>query len=217
MVLLTHLHTHSFPLRISVVNAHTLFCAHNYQIACTARSNKHPEPVEHSAYVLGPVNSTAIATLGRDVTIRCLAGGFPRPTVTWWRGQTMLGFANRRHQMRKDYSLTVATVELADLGPYTCQAYTGSGKPATLTVTLQAYGPVHSSRPEDTPYLRYVLNRPQQPQREPQREREPERRVEQRPGNEVWRVLTGLMGSVTKSLWVMGFFDLGFVWFLDWT
>lgn len=133
----------------------------------TTHMRTHPltraAPVQLGAYVLDASSNTDIATFGRPATIRCLAGGVPRPTVTWWRGHTMLAIASKRHQMAKDYSLTLANVSLSDLGAYTCQAYTGAGKPATLTLTLQAYGPVHTSRPSDQPFLRYVVNRQQAP------------------------------------------------------
>lgn len=141
--------------------------------------------------MLGAANTTTIATLGRPATIRCLAGGVPKPTVTWWRGHNMLGIASQRHQMAKDYSLTLTNVSLSDLGAYTCQAYTGAGKPATLTVTLQAYGPVRKSRPSDEPFLRYVVNRQQQqptpttlaPRRPEVQYVEPPRPVQQTRGN----------------------------------
>lgn len=186
------------------------------------------EPTALAAYVVGAANSSAVATIGQSATIRCLAGGMPRPTVTWWRGHNMLAMAGKRHQMAKDYSLTLSNVSLADLGPYTCQAYTGNGKPATLTVTLQAYGPVHSSRPSDQPYLRYVINRPteqppppqpQQPQQQPQQPAERERRP-QAPSRPVPDQASGNIGRVRdgSGLVVEIRFGLDTYWLsrLDW-
>lgn len=59
--------------------------------------------------------------------------------------------------MNRDFSLILKKVELTDLGPYICHAYTGKGKPVSIYVTLKAYGPAYLTNPADEPYLKYVV------------------------------------------------------------
>ena len=76
-------------------------------------------------------------SLGAPATLYCLAYGFPRPTVTWWKGTRMLAlegdglsqvslcttnlpFLTLLNQ-GEDGTLHLADVRLSDLGPYTCQ------------------------------------------------------------------------------------------------
>lgn len=57
------------------------------------------------------------------------------------------------------------SVELSDLGPYICQAYSGQGRPVSMYVTLMAIdnGAVRAEHPEDEPYLQYVVPAPPLP------------------------------------------------------
>lgn len=59
--------------------------------------------------------------------------------------------------MNRDFSLLFNQVQLNDLGPYICHAYSGKGKPVSIYVTLKAYGPAHTTNPDDEPYLKYVV------------------------------------------------------------
>lgn len=65
-----------------------------------------------------------------------------------------------RFEVNRDYSLVFNAIELSDLGPYICQAYSGLGKPVSMYVTLKAIGPVYANTPEDEPYLKYILDAP---------------------------------------------------------
>lgn len=84
--------------------------------------------------------------------------GWPRPGVTWWRGDRMLPLSSGQYEQRRDFSLLVKSISLRNLGPYVCQAYNGLGKAASGTVTVQATGPVYSTNPEDAPYFQYLVN-----------------------------------------------------------
>lgn len=75
----------------------------------------------------------------------------------------MLPLKTARYEVNRDYSLVFNSVELADLGPYVCQAYSGFGKPKSISVTLKAVGPVQTDDPELQPYLQYVLDPSQVP------------------------------------------------------
>lgn len=121
------------------------------------------EPVPGKAYILGETNSTKILTLAQPATVRCLAGGFPKPYVSWWRGKELLPLKAARFEVTRDYSLVFSHLDLSDLGPYICQAYSGEGKPVSMYVTLKAVGPVHVSNKEDEQYLKYLVAAPAVP------------------------------------------------------
>ncbi|XP_017784218.1 PREDICTED: papilin isoform X2 [Nicrophorus vespilloides] len=105
-----------------------------------------------------------IVSLGSRAELRCYALGFPFPSVTWWRNNSMLPLKNNFYEQRKDYSLQIHSVQLTDLGSYTCQAYTGFGKAASWTVTVQAYGPVYTTNPDEQIYMKYVVDAPTRPE-----------------------------------------------------
>lgn len=96
--------------------------------------------------------------INQPTIIRCLAGGFPKPYVSWWRETEMLPLKTARFEVTRDYSLSFTRVELTDLGPYVCQAYSGFGKPKSISVTLKAIGPIVADNAENQKYLQYVLD-----------------------------------------------------------
>lgn len=119
--------------------------------------------MDGSAYILGDSNSTEVATISHPATLRCLAGGHPKPFVTWWRGDKILPLKDDRVEITRDYSLMLNRVELNDLGPYVCQAYNSIGRPVSIQVTLKARGPVHARSEDDRKYLQYVDSEPYTP------------------------------------------------------
>lgn len=96
----------------------------------------------------------------QPATLRCLAGGQPKPTVYWWRGTNMLPYKTDRFEVTREFSLVFEKVELHDLGPYVCQAYNSIGKPVSIQITLKVRGPVHVRNEEDRKYLQYVDSEP---------------------------------------------------------
>ncbi|XP_053682403.1 papilin [Sabethes cyaneus] len=112
------------------------------------------DPVPRDAYIAGPLNDTQVVELNAPTSIRCPAGGFPKPIVTWWRETFMMPIK----LINRDYSLQFMRVRLSDLGPYVCQAYSGAGKGISRTVTLKAFGPVQLTDPVDEKYLRYIVH-----------------------------------------------------------
>lgn len=123
--------------------------------------------MEGDAYIIADENSTQIVTLGQPTKIRCLAGGHPKPYVSWWRDTEMLPLKTAKYEQTRDYSLVFEQVELTDLGPYVCQAYSGFGRPKSITVTLKAVGPVHTRDPGDDKYLQYLVDPAEQPPTRP--------------------------------------------------
>ncbi|XP_017083163.2 papilin isoform X3 [Drosophila eugracilis] len=113
------------------------------------------EAVNLPAYVYGDKNVTQIVQLNRPAVIRCPAGGHPKPHVSWWRNGKMFGLNN--NLMARDYSLVFNSIQLTDLGLYTCEVF-NYRRPVSLRVTLKAVGPVRALSLEEEPYLQYVLN-----------------------------------------------------------
>ncbi|XP_070137591.1 papilin isoform X5 [Drosophila bipectinata] len=115
------------------------------------------DPVPIPAYIFGDKNVTQIVQLNAPAVIRCPSGGYPRPHVSWWRNNKLFGLNGKRAEMdREDYSLVFNSIQLSDLGPYTCEVYI-TGRPVTLRVTLKAVGPARALTNEDAEYLQYVL------------------------------------------------------------
>lgn len=73
----------------------------------------------------------------------------------------MLPLSSERYEQFRDYSLLVRRVSFRDLGPYTCQAYNGYGRPCSFTITLQAIGPVYSTDVDEIEFRRYLIPPPQ--------------------------------------------------------
>ena len=121
------------------------------------------DPKEGSAYILGDTNSSVIATLTQPATLRCAAGGYPKPFVTWWRGDRMLPLKTDHFEITRDHSMVFNRVELHDLGQYVCQAYNALGKPVSKTIFLRAFGHISVRNEEDRKYLQYIDNAPEAP------------------------------------------------------
>lgn len=121
------------------------------------------DPVNVDAYVVGPLNETQVVTLNQPATLRCLAGGYPKPSVNWWRGEDMIPLHSEVFKFNRDLSLSIRQIQLVHLGPYVCQAYNGLGKGVSYTVVLKAVGPVHTELENEKPYLQYVIDAPPRP------------------------------------------------------
>lgn len=101
--------------------------------------------------------------MGRPCTLRCPAGGYPRIHVTWWHGRDRIPLITSRYEQTEDHSLYITSVAIIDLGRYICEAYSGTGKPYSISITLQTYGPVHYSNDEERKFAEYVIDRPRAP------------------------------------------------------
>ena len=121
------------------------------------------EPAEAGGADVVADHTVTVVVLGGPVTIHCHAIGWPRPSVTWWRGDRMLPFFSAAYEQHRDFSLLVRSVTFRDLGPYTCQAYNGYGRPSSYTVVLQAIGPVYSVDDADLEFRRYLIPAPLAP------------------------------------------------------
>ncbi|KAL1512853.1 hypothetical protein ABEB36_002368 [Hypothenemus hampei] len=145
---------------------------------CTA-DNSIGQPVKNSIAleVTDPVNdrdvtilnsydpelsiNNVVTSFNSPATLNCYALGWPLPAVTWWKEDELIPFKDREFEVTKDYSLIIHSVQLRNLGVYTCQAYNGKGKAASWSVTVKAKGPYYSTNPKDIKYLQYVVNPPE--------------------------------------------------------
>ncbi|XP_063603126.1 papilin-like [Penaeus indicus] len=126
----------------------------------------------------GSSSSNPVVSLGSSAHLYCRAVGWPRPSVTWWRGSNMLPLSSPQFELYRHGVLVVRRVTLPALGPYTCQVYNGRGKAKSHTVVLHALGPVYpgaqggGSRGGDVgggypgnlrEFLKYVVEPPEAP------------------------------------------------------
>lgn len=121
------------------------------------------EPSELSVAIIGEPDTRVTVTMNSPIAIHCYAMGWPRPIVTWWRGDRMLPLFSENYEQDTDYTLLIRSVTLTSLGVYTCQAFNGVGIPASWSATLQAIGPVYNVKPEQQEYTKYLVQPPRRP------------------------------------------------------
>uniref|UniRef100_A0A0K2VB06 Papilinlike [Apis florea] n=1 Tax=Lepeophtheirus salmonis TaxID=72036 RepID=A0A0K2VB06_LEPSM len=105
-----------------------------------------------------PTETDITLSLGSPATLECLAYGFPKPSVTWWKDREMLPMSSEQHTQNPDFSLHIRSLNLRDLGQYTCQVFNGIGNGASHSLIVRALGPVYGTNREDEPYLIYLVD-----------------------------------------------------------
>ncbi|XP_048486291.1 papilin isoform X3 [Plutella xylostella] len=110
------------------------------------------DPVERAAGIAGDAGAAVTGELGQALALRCLAYGYPTPTIAWYRGVSgpMVPFVSRQYEAR-GFVLQIRALDLETIGEYACQAYNGLGKPASWAVVVQAYQP--DGQHIDSPFL----------------------------------------------------------------
>ncbi|KAM5246027.1 roundabout homolog 4 [Ctenodactylus gundi] len=69
-----------------------------------------------------------VAVVGERVILKCRPpGGYPEPTVSWWKDGKPLAFQPGRHMVSSD-SLLVSRAEKSDAGTYMCVATNSAGQ-----------------------------------------------------------------------------------------
>ncbi|XP_011062335.1 PREDICTED: papilin [Acromyrmex echinatior] len=121
------------------------------------------EPNELPVAIIGEPDARITVTMNSPITLHCYAMGWPRPLVTWWRGDQMLPLFSDNYEQDTDYTLLIRSVTLTNLGVYTCQAFNGIGTPASWSTTLQAIGPVYNVKSEHEEYTKYLVQPPKRP------------------------------------------------------
>ncbi|CAK9814021.1 Ppn [Anthophora quadrimaculata] len=123
------------------------------------------EPRELAAAIIGEANTHLTVTMNSPVSLHCYTYGWPKPFVTWWKGDRMLPLSSEMYEQGSEYSLLIRIVTLPTLGVYTCQAFNGIGRATSWSVTLQAIGPVYNVRPEYEKYIKYLVEAPKKPEK----------------------------------------------------
>ncbi|KAF9807223.1 hypothetical protein SFRURICE_008616 [Spodoptera frugiperda] len=100
------------------------------------------DPVHTPVGIAGDENAVVTGELGYPLSVRCLAYGYPPPTVFWYRGfdGTMVPYNDAVFEARGNV-LLIRSLAIETLGQYTCQAYNGEGKAASWVVNVRAYRP----------------------------------------------------------------------------
>lgn len=103
------------------------------------------------AAIAGVPDATITGELGRPLSVRCLAYGYPPPAIYWYRGRNgpMVPYSNALYEARGNV-LLIRRLTLDTLGEYICQAYNAIGKPADWAFVVRAY---RTDDVSDHPYL----------------------------------------------------------------
>uniref|UniRef100_A0A2H1V4N0 SFRICE_005771 n=1 Tax=Spodoptera frugiperda TaxID=7108 RepID=A0A2H1V4N0_SPOFR len=100
------------------------------------------DPIRMPVGIAGDENAVVTGELGSPLSLRCLAYGYPPPSVFWYldKGfeEIMVPFNNAEFESRGNV-LLIRNLTTDTLGQYKCQAYNGEGKAASWVVDVRAY------------------------------------------------------------------------------
>lgn len=68
------------------------------------------EPHNRSADIVGEPTASVTVTINSPTTLYCYAMGWPRPFVTWWRGDRMLPLSSEDYEQDSDYTLLIRSI-----------------------------------------------------------------------------------------------------------
>ena len=101
--------------------------------------------------IAGEENAVVTGELGSPLQVRCLAYGYPSPSVAWYRGNkanTLLS-NDTVYELRGNV-LLIRSLNIDTLGQYTCLAYTEvDDQTASWAVLVRAYKPEGLLFPEN--------------------------------------------------------------------
>ncbi|CAF4798103.1 unnamed protein product [Pieris macdunnoughi] len=96
------------------------------------------DPVDDPAGISNVPNEIIYGSLGEPLNIRCLAFGYPPPSIYWYKGKSgpMIPYSSTLYETRGNV-LQIRQLNAETLGEYICQAYNGFGKPAEWAFEVQ--------------------------------------------------------------------------------
>ncbi|KAL3188602.1 hypothetical protein MRX96_022604 [Rhipicephalus microplus] len=87
-----------------------------------------------------PSSATVTVTVSETARMACLAVGYPRPVVQWYRNSKQLPQRSSRYAQLDDFTLAVRNVTQEDEGIYMCRAYNYHGQPAVWKLDCYVTG-----------------------------------------------------------------------------
>ncbi|XP_047512955.1 papilin-like [Pieris napi] len=96
------------------------------------------DPVDGPTGISNLPNEIIYGSLGEPLNIRCLAFGYPPPSIYWYKGKSgpMIPYSSTLYEARGNV-LQIRQLNADTLGEYICQAYNGFGKPAEWAFEVQ--------------------------------------------------------------------------------
>ncbi|KAL6256089.1 hypothetical protein P5V15_013324, partial [Pogonomyrmex californicus] len=88
------------------------------------------------ATIQQPEEPRISAQEGGYVTLKCVALGIPKPTITWRKDTTLIGPSEKRRRILLDGSLQIINLYTYDKGTYVCTADNGLGPPVRAEYQL---------------------------------------------------------------------------------
>ncbi|XP_034239314.1 papilin isoform X2 [Thrips palmi] len=102
-------------------------------------------PYEEASPQVQVAEPQVTASEGGFATLRCIATGYPLPTVTWRKDSVTIESAGGRHKILTDGSLQIIGLVRTDSGIYLCIADNGIGPAVTKEFRLDVTAPVHTN------------------------------------------------------------------------
>lgn len=100
------------------------------------------QPYEEASPQVQVPEPQVTAAEGGFATLRCIATGYPLPTVTWRKDSVTIDGAGGRHRILTDGSLQIIGLVRTDSGIYLCVADNGVGPSITKEFRLDVTDPV---------------------------------------------------------------------------
>ncbi|XP_015589222.1 papilin isoform X3 [Cephus cinctus] len=100
-----------------------------------------PQYGAEPAYIQQPEESELTAEEGSFVTMKCVAIGNPKPTISWRKDTVVIKDSEKRRRIMSDGSLQIINLYTYDRGTYICSAYNGLGAPVRVEYQLDITEP----------------------------------------------------------------------------
>ena len=107
-------------------------------------------PLPTAPMFLATPKNTIKALKGSEVTLDCVANGYPMPEMLWLKDGASIDLKNPRLSLRGSASLSIKNVQEQDVGTYQCRAENSQDSIDAAAVLQVQRPPSFVQRPQNT-------------------------------------------------------------------